>query len=163
MDNTPDFVYGGTDGTITTFAIVAGAAGANLDPSIILVLGLTKVIADGFSLAASRYLSAKTEEDVLGQPRIPSPLSSAISTFLSFVLMGMVPLISFVYGYFMHRNGNEMYPYAYFFTFLSLVFIGYIRGRYTQTNTMHNITQTVIIGGMTALIAYFVAKKISGL
>jgi vacuolar iron transporter family protein len=26
-----DFIYGGVDGAVTTFAVVAGAAGANLD------------------------------------------------------------------------------------------------------------------------------------
>lgn len=58
-----DFVYGSIDGTITTFAIVAGVEGANLSPSIIIALGLANVLADGFSMAASNYSGTKTELD----------------------------------------------------------------------------------------------------
>ncbi|MGH9912227.1 MAG: VIT1/CCC1 transporter family protein, partial [Nitrososphaeraceae archaeon] len=32
-----DFVYGATDGAVTTFAVVAGVFGASLAPSIILI------------------------------------------------------------------------------------------------------------------------------
>ena len=34
-----DFIYGSIDGTVTTFAIVAGVIGASLTPEIILILG----------------------------------------------------------------------------------------------------------------------------
>jgi hypothetical protein len=36
---------------VTTFAIVAGAAGAGLSNGVVLVLGLANVLADGFSMA----------------------------------------------------------------------------------------------------------------
>ena len=58
-----DFVYGSIDGTITTFAIVAGVEGANLSPSIIIALGFANVLADGFSMAASNYSGTKAELD----------------------------------------------------------------------------------------------------
>ena len=34
-----EFVYGGIDGAVTTFAVVAGAVGAGLDATIIIILG----------------------------------------------------------------------------------------------------------------------------
>jgi hypothetical protein len=44
-DNTPnylrDWVYGGIDGSITTFAIVAGVVGAGLSTKVILILGMS--------------------------------------------------------------------------------------------------------------------------
>ena len=43
-----EFVYGGIDGAVTTFAVVAGAVGANLDPAIIIILGFANLLADGF-------------------------------------------------------------------------------------------------------------------
>lgn len=58
-----DFVYGSIDGTITTFAIVAGVEGANLSTNIIIALGIANVLADGFSMAASNYSGTKTELD----------------------------------------------------------------------------------------------------
>lgn len=58
-----DFVYGGIDGAVTTFAIVAGVVGASLTTSVILILGLANLIADGFSMAASNYSGTKTVID----------------------------------------------------------------------------------------------------
>lgn len=58
-----DWVYGGIDGAITTFAIVAGVVGAGLSSNIILVLGLANLVADGISMAASNYSGTKSEGD----------------------------------------------------------------------------------------------------
>lgn len=57
-----EFVYGGIDGSITTFAVVAGSAGAGLESSIILILGFANLIADGFAMSVGSYLSTKSEK-----------------------------------------------------------------------------------------------------
>lgn len=56
-----EFVYGATDGTITTFAVVAAAAGAGLPARIAAVLGLANLFADGFSMGVSSFLSKRSE------------------------------------------------------------------------------------------------------
>jgi VIT1/CCC1 family predicted Fe2+/Mn2+ transporter len=56
-------VYGGLDGIITTFAVVAGVAGAALQPGIVLILGFANLIADGISMAIGDYLSTKAEQE----------------------------------------------------------------------------------------------------
>ncbi len=58
-----EWVYGGIDGVVTTFAIVAGVVGASLSPLIVLVLGLANLIADGFSMAAGCYTATKADAD----------------------------------------------------------------------------------------------------
>lgn len=58
-----DLVYGGIDGSVTTFAIVAGVAGAGLSPVIIVALGIANVLADGFSMAAGNFSGTKAELD----------------------------------------------------------------------------------------------------
>lgn len=58
-----EWVYGGIDGVVTTFAIVAGVVGASLSPAIVVILGLANLIGDGFSMAAGAYSSSKTETD----------------------------------------------------------------------------------------------------
>ena len=60
-----DWVYGGIDGSVTTFAIVSGVVGASLSPSIILILGVANLIADGFSMAAGNYSATSTERQEL--------------------------------------------------------------------------------------------------
>jgi len=61
--NLRDMVYGAIDGAVTTFAIVAGVAGAGLSTKVILILGLANVLADGFSMAAANYSGTKVELD----------------------------------------------------------------------------------------------------
>lgn len=58
-----EFVYGGIDGSVTTFAVVAGAVGAGLESSIIIILGFANLLADGFAMSVGAYLSTKTEKD----------------------------------------------------------------------------------------------------
>lgn len=58
-----ELIYGGFDGTVTTFAVVAGVEGASLAAGITLILGLANLFADGFSMAAGAYLSARAEEE----------------------------------------------------------------------------------------------------
>ncbi|MDA1060788.1 MAG: VIT1/CCC1 transporter family protein [bacterium] len=57
----PDFVYGGIDGAVTTFAVVAGVEGASLSLPIILILGFANLFADGFSMAVGKYSSDKAD------------------------------------------------------------------------------------------------------
>jgi vacuolar iron transporter family protein len=46
---------------VTTFAIVAGAAGANLSDSVVVILGFANLFADGLSMAVSNYLGTRAE------------------------------------------------------------------------------------------------------
>ena len=64
-----DWVYGGIDGAVTTFAVVAGVVGAELSNRVVLILGAANLVADGFSMAASNYSGTKTEHEELAQLR----------------------------------------------------------------------------------------------
>lgn len=58
-----DFVYGANDGIVTTFAIVAGAAGATLPGGVVIIMGLANIFADGVSMGASNFLGKRAEMD----------------------------------------------------------------------------------------------------
>jgi len=60
-----DFIYGAIDGAVTTFAVVAGVAGAKLSPTVLLILGGANLIADGFSMAVSNFLGLRAERQQL--------------------------------------------------------------------------------------------------
>lgn len=64
-----DAVLGSIDGCVTTFAVVAGTAGAALPASVAIILGLANLVADGFSMAASNYQRAKSEHELLARAR----------------------------------------------------------------------------------------------
>jgi VIT1/CCC1 family predicted Fe2+/Mn2+ transporter len=63
------WVYGGLDGIITTFAVVAGVAGASLSAGVVLILGFANLIADGLSMAVGDYLSTKSENEYNAKER----------------------------------------------------------------------------------------------
>lgn len=58
-----DWIYGGVDGAVTTFAVVSGVAGAELSTTVVLILGFANLAADGFSMAASNFLGTRAEID----------------------------------------------------------------------------------------------------
>lgn len=64
-----DVVFGAVDGTVTTFAIVAGVAGAALELRMALILGLANLLADGFSMATGNFLASRTVRDEVQKAR----------------------------------------------------------------------------------------------
>ena len=55
-------MYGGNDGSVTTFAVVAGATGAGLNSQVIIIPGFANLLADGFAMGVGSYLSHKSEQ-----------------------------------------------------------------------------------------------------
>lgn len=63
-------VFGGLDGILTSFAIVAGAAGGQLSVAVVLVLGFSNIFADALSMGVGEYLSSKAHNEyVLAEKR----------------------------------------------------------------------------------------------
>lgn len=58
-----DIILGANDGIITTFAVIAGAQGAELSAGVIIILGSANLLADGISMGAGNYLGTKSEID----------------------------------------------------------------------------------------------------
>ena len=57
--NLRDFIFGAIDGTVTTFAVVAGVSGAGLPAGIVIVLGLANLVGDGFSMGIGNFLGTR--------------------------------------------------------------------------------------------------------
>lgn len=154
-----DIIYGANDGIITTFAIVAGVAGANLSPAIILVLGFANLLADGFSMAGSNYLGTKSEHDALchqdeancNTGAAHKPIIAGIITFFSFVIAGVVPLLPYIF-----LTTQNIFPFALLATGLALFFIGAVRSVVTGKSFLASGVEMLIVGGIAAAIAYFV-------
>ena len=152
----PSIVYGGSDGAVTTFSVMAGAYGAGLPARIVIILGLANLFADGFSMASADYLAEDSKVD----SRKSENLKSAFTTFLSFVSIGSIPLLPFLLT--INNLGNTSIFYASaILTILTFVFIGYMRGRILKRNKIHTILQSVIICSISAFVAYFVGEYIS--
>jgi VIT1/CCC1 family predicted Fe2+/Mn2+ transporter len=152
----PEFVYGGIDGTVTTFAVVSGVIGASLSSSIILILGFANLFADGFSMAVSNYLSTKSRNEISRQKM--NAFKTAIATFIAFLVIGIIPLISFVVA---ALTGNDYLIrmqsiFSVLLTGLSLIIIGAIKGEVVGRSRIKSSIQTFLIGGTAALLAFIV-------
>ena len=215
-----DFVYGATDGAVTTFAVVAGVIGASLSPSVVLILGFANLFADGLSMAVGNYLAAKTrleyiekarrreeweidnlveqekqeireiytkkgfKEDLLEEiVRIITsrrkvwvdtmmkeelgliedssrrPLETALTTFVAFNLVGLIPLLPFVAMFiagFALISSSDAFTYSVVLTGAAFFLIGVVKGKIVQKPLIRSGINTLLIGGIAASVAFVV-------
>jgi VIT1/CCC1 family predicted Fe2+/Mn2+ transporter len=217
-----DMVYGALDGTVTTFAVVAGVAGADLSSGIVIVLGLANLLADGFSMAISNFLATRTEAQQREQARrteelhirvIPEgereeirqifaakgfsgedlerivavitsnpkqwvdtmlkeelglPLEgvsawrAALSTFGAFVLVGMLPLATFLWQWLVPGGLRQPFLWSALLTGLAFVIVGAFRSRYVAQRWYWASLETLGMGGAAAALAYVVGLLLKG-
>ena len=157
-----DVVFAASDGIVTTFAIVAGAAGASLEVRAVLVLGFANLFADGFSMASGNYLGVKSEIEFEKAKRVEasgtgSPLKHGLFTFVAFNLAGFLPLIPFVFKI------NPPYVASTIFVGLSLFVIGFIRSFYTKRGLVRSGIEMFTIGGFSSFISFAIGFLIDRL
>lgn len=210
-----DAIYGAIDGTVTTFAIVAGVAGAGFSPLIIVVLGLANVLADGYSMAAANYSGAKADQDnarrireieerhiekypegeklevreILGRMGLngtvldqatemitrdreawislmvkgeyglggiePRPIRAAMTTFIAFLLAGIIPLLPFL------LQLEAAFALSAITTMATFFGIGALKSIWSLTSWWRSAGETMVIGGTAAALAYFVGSILS--
>jgi VIT1/CCC1 family predicted Fe2+/Mn2+ transporter len=214
-----EFVYGGIDGSVTTFAVVAGSAGAGLDSSVVIILGFANLIADGFAMSVGSYLSNKSEQqnyekherveywevenlpekekeeireiyaakgfdgelleqvvdvitsdkdrwvDVMMKEELnmmkedKSPLAMGAMTFISFVLIGIIPLIAYLWDY--NSSSSEpahLFKISIALTFTAFIGIGWLKSYVAETSRIRSIAETLFLGAAAALLSYIVGS-----
>lgn len=164
-----EVIYGANDGIITTFAVVAGVAGATLDPAIVLILGVANLFADGFSMGASNYLSRRStleyersRGDVeKGRP----PLSTATATFLAFVLAGWAPLLPYILA--LEFEGflaaEVAFPVSLAAAASAFFLVGASRTIVTDRAWYRAGGEMLAVGMLAAAVAYTVGSLLGGL
>ena len=158
----PEFVYGSMDGLVTTFAIVTGSIGASLSPTVILVVGLANVFADAFSMGSSSYLAAVSEESVSGKTNKKPVMKSAV-TFVSFVVVGLIPLAPFLISVFDSSfYANAIYV-SVVVTMIAFAAVGFFSGVVAGKNPTYTALRNLLIGGTAALIAFGIGRGLSTL
>lgn len=58
-------VFGGLDGIITTFSVIAAGAGAQLDGNVVILMGFANLVSDGISMGMGDYFSEKSENSYI--------------------------------------------------------------------------------------------------
>lgn len=168
----PEFVYGGIDGAVTTFAVVCGSMGAALSPAIVLILGFANLFADGFSMAVSNYLSSKSQMDLhidhedyeTFKKLEKHPVKAGFATFFSFVLIGFIPLLSFCLSFFFPSLVEYQFSLSIFFTAIALLIVGGVKGEAVNDHSiLKSALETLLIGGIAAILAFLVGYWLKGI
>lgn len=149
-----DIVYGANDGIITTFAVVAASAGAGMSGTVIIILGIANLVADGFSMGASKYLSLKSEQQADSgaskEKKSRSPLNDGAATFISFVIVGAIPLIPFLTP----DVSEDAFFIAAVATATTFFVVGAARSLVINKNPILAGLEMLIVGGAASAIAY---------
>lgn len=157
-----DIVYGANDGIITTFAVIAGAAGAGFSSTVIIVLGVANLVADGFSMGASSYLSLKSEQkvdDVSSDISARNPLMDGIVTFIAFVIAGSLPLIPF----FVPSAAQNAFLVSSIATGVAFFVVGASRSLVIKGNAFIAGLEMLIVGAVASTIAYLLGSYVQAL
>ena len=213
-DHLGELVYGGIDGSVTTFAVVAGATGAGLASEVVIILGFANLFADGFSMSVGAYLSSKSGKQMYERERkkeyqeiedvpedeveevreiftelgfegelleqvvdkitenedrwvdvmmkyeldlIPEKKSAAmvgVSTFISFLIFGLLPLLSYLIDVW-YPLDLDMFVVSSLLTAVAFAYIGWFKSYITKTGHLQSILETLSLGASAALLAYF--------
>ena len=217
-----EFVYGGIDGCVTTFAVVAGSVGAGLRSEVIIILGFANLLADGFSMSIGAYLSARSEHrnyykhreieyweidnkpesevqevrdiykakgfegklleeivdvvtadkdrwvDVMMKDELEmikedkSPFMKGLFTFISFLIIGFIPMVVYVLDYVSHLKRN-LFLWCSILTGVGFVVVGWMKSYLTKSGKLKGITETLLLGAAAAAVAYYVGDFLEGI
>ncbi len=139
----PQIIYGGIDGLVTTFAVVAGATGGWLSAKTVIIMGIANVLADGVSMSIGAYLS--TREDATKKV---CPYCVGFATFVAFIFFWLLPLLPYVLSF-------GSFQISAMITGVAFVIIGLLKGTMNHRSLFVAIVQTVSLGGIAAGIAYY--------
>jgi VIT1/CCC1 family predicted Fe2+/Mn2+ transporter len=157
----PDLVYGANDGIITTFAVVCGVVGADLEERIILILGFANLVADGFSMGASNFLSRRSYAEASERADRPEAARHGAATIAGFLTAGTVPLIA----YLVPLPSADRFPAAIALTVAALFAVGASRALVTKLGWVRSGLEMLLVGASAAAVAFGIgafAAKLTG-
>jgi len=64
IESIRNVIYGVNDGLTATLGVLAGVGGASVSPRVVLIGGLSAMVASGVSMAGGAYLSSKSQREV---------------------------------------------------------------------------------------------------
>ena len=89
------------------------------------------------------------------------PFSTALMTFVSFFVVGLIPLLSYIIAAIWHISEERLFLISCVATGLALVLIGYMKSIVNEKSVMRGILETVLLGGLAAFLAYFAGNIIA--
>ena len=141
-------VLGGVDGLVTSFVIVAAGVAGSIEKRIVLLFGVASLVADAVSMAASEFLSVRTEGGLLAAALKQGSVCAA-----SFLLLGALPLVAFALS--ATTSVTATSTIAVFA--IALCGIGLVRARFTGERWSTCVAEALAIGCAAGVVGYAVA------
>lgn len=158
-----DLVYGGIDGVITTFAVVAGVRGGEFAAGVAIVIGAANLFADGLSMAVGNFLSIRSHEGARRAAGLAEeesePARHAAATFAAFVAAGTVPLTPFMFS----MSDTTRFRASIALTLGTLFAAGLMRAYVTGESRRASIAEMLGLGAIVAGVAYYVGRIVASL
>lgn len=86
-----------------------------------------------------------------------NPIHSSVSTFVGFNLIGLIPLIPFMVFMILGIELNsEAFMYSIVSVVVAFLLVGMIKGKIVKKSMLHSGINTLIIGGIAAIVEYLV-------
>jgi VIT1/CCC1 family predicted Fe2+/Mn2+ transporter len=146
----PDLVYGANDGVVTTLVVIASVAGAAMSSTVILILGVANLLADGFSMGTSNVLSVRTTLTAASRPRLRDASRNGMVTFAAFVVAGFLPLSAYVLPF----PEDARFPAASILAGLALFTVGACRSLFSDRPWLIAGLEMLALGTVASLVAY---------
>lgn len=159
-------VYGANDGIVTTFAVVAGVAGAELNSRVIVIMGIANLIADGLAMGLGDYLGEESEQEMVsnlqGRRRMKGLWHSGAMTFSAFVVAGLAPLLPYLWEL-QQPLGVDLFFASIVSTGLALFTAGSLRSVMTGRSWWRSGLEMLMVGTLAASVAYGLGSLIHSL
>jgi VIT1/CCC1 family predicted Fe2+/Mn2+ transporter len=84
----------------------------------------------------------------------PAPVINGATTFVSFILVGLVPLLSYTIDYILDLKTSNLFLVSTVLTAIAFVGIGLLKSRVARTNIPRAIAETLVLGALAAGLAY---------
>ncbi|MDX5435903.1 MAG: VIT1/CCC1 transporter family protein, partial [Pontibacter sp.] len=92
-----------------------------------------------------------------------SPYQTAGMTFFSFLLIGFIPLAAYVFALIFDTSRENLFIYACILTGVALGIIGVLKSIVNKKNILQGIAETLFLGGVAAVLSYFVGAVLENL
>jgi vacuolar iron transporter family protein len=155
----PDVVYGANDGIVTTLVVIASVAGAAMSSTVILVLGIANLLADGFSMGTSNVLAARSTTTAAARPPLIEASRKGTATFVAFVIAGLLPLSAYLLPF---ATGLR-FPMACILAAVALFGIGACRSLFSDRPWLIAGLEMLGLGTLASGVAYAVGAMAAAL
>jgi VIT1/CCC1 family predicted Fe2+/Mn2+ transporter len=111
------------------------------------------------------WVEVKMKEELDMKREEKSPVRIGATTYISFILIGLIPLSAYVLDYIYPLETN-LFLLSSLLTALGFAFIGWLKSRVNEVSVFKGIFETLMLGGVAALVSYVVGdllEKLLGL